>query len=49
MLEADPLTREGSQSLEDVLRTSEKFTYENGIITYTVDKFECHQMVVIDY
>lgn len=31
MLEADPLTREGSQSLEDVLRTSEKFTYENGV------------------
>lgn len=31
MLEADPLTWEGSQSLEDVLRTSEKFTYENGV------------------
>ena len=33
MLEADPLTwREGgSQSLEDVLSTSEKLTYENGV------------------
>lgn len=31
MLEADPLTWEGSQSLEDALRTSEKFTHENGV------------------
>jgi hypothetical protein len=25
------------------------FTYENGTLHYTVDKFTCHQMVVIDY
>jgi hypothetical protein len=25
------------------------YTYENGILRYTVDQFTCHQMVVIDY
>lgn len=25
------------------------FDYDDGILTYTVDCFECHQMVVIDY
>ena len=25
------------------------FDYSDGVLTYTVDKFECHQMVVIDY
>lgn len=25
------------------------FDYTDGILTYTVDKFTCHQMVVIDY
>ena len=25
------------------------FDYSDGILTYNVDKFECHQMVVIDY
>jgi hypothetical protein len=25
------------------------FDYTDGVLTYTVDKFECHQMVVIDY
>jgi hypothetical protein len=25
------------------------FDYTDGILTYTVDKFSCHQMVVIDY
>lgn len=30
-------------------RTEIPYTYENGILSYTVDKFECHAMVVIDY
>ena len=25
------------------------YTYENGVLRYTVDQFTCHQMVVIDY
>ena len=25
------------------------FDYTDGILTYTIDKFSCHQMVVIDY
>ena len=25
------------------------FDYTDGILTYMVDKFSCHQMVVIDY
>jgi hypothetical protein len=25
------------------------FDYTDGVLTYTVDRFECHQMVVIDY
>ena len=25
------------------------FDYTDGVLTYTVDKFSCHQMVVIDY
>ncbi len=26
-----------------------EYTYENGTLSYTVDKFVCHQMVVIEY
>lgn len=25
------------------------FTQKNGVLSYTVDRFECHQMVVVDY
>ena len=25
------------------------FDYSDGVLTYTVDRLECHQMVVIDY
>ena len=25
------------------------FTQENGVVTYSVDRFECHQMIVLDY
>ena len=25
------------------------FTYENGVLSYTVDKLNCHAMAVIDY
>ncbi len=26
-----------------------EFTKDNGVVKFTVDKFECHQMVVLDY
>lgn len=29
--------------------TELNFTQENGVVCYKVDKFECHQMVVMDY
>ena len=25
------------------------FTQKNGVVSYKIDKFECHQMVVMDY
>lgn len=26
-----------------------EYDYDDGVLTYTVDRFECHQMVVVDY
>ena len=44
-LERQKVVYENTGKNEDII----SFVYENGVLRYTVDKFTCHQMVVIDY